>query len=129
MAHLALNYKRFVTSLCLFPSQICLLGLVVSDNSTIGDPSIAEDASEINNAGNNVAASALDQVKTISSLLFAAHLDGGRFTSAPLTCVIDLLRNRFGGNFLRFRRIGNSENRGHDSHKNGEKGRETARLE
>jgi hypothetical protein len=35
----------------------------VSDNSTIGDPSIAEDASEINNAGNNVAANALDQVK------------------------------------------------------------------
>jgi len=65
MAHLPLNYKRctIVTSLCLFPSQICLLGLVVSDNSTIGDPSIAEDASEINNAGNNVAASALDQVK------------------------------------------------------------------
>ncbi|XP_011333048.1 protein madd-4 isoform X2 [Ooceraea biroi] len=40
---------------------ICLLGLVVSDNSTIGDPSITEDASEINNAGNNVAANAVDQ--------------------------------------------------------------------
>ncbi|XP_029672449.1 protein madd-4 isoform X3 [Formica exsecta] len=40
---------------------ICLLGLVVSDNSTIGDHSIAEDASEISNTGNNPAADAVDQ--------------------------------------------------------------------
>jgi len=94
----------------------------VSDNSTIGDPSIAEDASEINNAGNNVAANALDQVKRSrpSSLLL---------TSMALTRVIDLFRNRFGGNFLRFHRIGDSEDRGHDSHRNGEKSWETARLE
>jgi len=64
----------------------------------------------------------------ISSLLLA-HLDGDHFTLALLTCVIDLFRNRFGGNSSRFRRIGNSENRSHDSHKNGEKGPETARLE
>ncbi|XP_011690979.1 PREDICTED: thrombospondin-1-like [Wasmannia auropunctata] len=31
---------------------ICLLGLVVSDNSTIGDHSITEDTSEISNTGN-----------------------------------------------------------------------------
>ncbi|XP_011264169.1 protein madd-4 isoform X2 [Camponotus floridanus] len=40
---------------------IYLLGLVVSDNSTIGDHSIAEDASDISNTGNNPAADAVDQ--------------------------------------------------------------------
>ncbi|XP_011640880.1 ADAMTS-like protein 1 [Pogonomyrmex barbatus] len=40
---------------------ICLLGLVVSDNSTIGDHSITEDTSEISNTDNNLAANAVDQ--------------------------------------------------------------------
>lgn len=42
--------------------QICLLGLVVSDNSTIGDHSIAEDVSEINETGDNAATGTVDQV-------------------------------------------------------------------
>ncbi|XP_029156420.1 protein madd-4 isoform X2 [Nylanderia fulva] len=41
---------------------ICLLGLVVSDNSTIGDHSItSEDSSEISNISNNPATDAVDQ--------------------------------------------------------------------
>ncbi|XP_067210775.1 ADAMTS-like protein 3 isoform X4 [Linepithema humile] len=40
---------------------ISLLGLVVSDNSTIGDHSITEDASEITNNGNNYATDVVDQ--------------------------------------------------------------------
>ncbi|XP_014468093.1 PREDICTED: ADAMTS-like protein 3 isoform X2 [Dinoponera quadriceps] len=40
---------------------ICLLGLVVSDNSTIGDHSITEDVSEISNTGNDFAVDAVDQ--------------------------------------------------------------------
>ncbi|XP_036139996.1 protein madd-4 isoform X3 [Monomorium pharaonis] len=42
----------------------CLLGVVVSDNSTIGgggDHSITEDTSEISNTGNNLAVDAIDQ--------------------------------------------------------------------
>jgi len=56
--------------------QICLLGLVLSDNSTIGDHSMIEDTSEINTG--NLAVDPVDQVKRFSSP--SLFTDRNRFT-------------------------------------------------
>lgn len=64
--------------------QICLLGLVVSDNSTISDRSITEDTSEVSNIGNNPAVDAVDQVKRLflTSVLYRSQLPYSAVTYA-----------------------------------------------
>ncbi|KAG7201094.1 hypothetical protein KM043_003890 [Ampulex compressa] len=54
---------------------ICLLGLVVSDNSTIGDHPIIEDVSEIANAGNDLDVESVDQVREIGDLPREKHAE------------------------------------------------------
>lgn len=74
--------------------QICLLGLVVSDNSTIGDHSITEDTSEISNIGNNLAVDAVDQVKRFL-LTFTLYRSQSLYSAWRIRSDF---RNRFGGN-------------------------------
>lgn len=53
--------------------QICLLGLVVSDNSTIGD-SIIEDVSEVSEANSNLDTDSGDQVSQLQTLFPKTNL-------------------------------------------------------
>lgn len=70
----------------------------MSDNSTIGDPSVTEDASAINNAGNNIAANALDQVKRFRPSTSLTPLGGWHgFALAPVTYAIDFSKIGSGG--------------------------------
>ncbi|KAK2582675.1 hypothetical protein KPH14_004950 [Odynerus spinipes] len=57
------HYTSALTILLLL-LQICFLGLVVSDNSTIVDHSAIEDVSEITNIANNLDVDAIDQTVT-----------------------------------------------------------------
>lgn len=52
----------------------------MSDNSTIGDHSITENASEITNSGNNYATDTVDQVRRLYSYFIVLFIAGDYFT-------------------------------------------------